>query len=192
MCSGWGVALWFCGIVGAVALVCGAVLLPLGLAQQAEASDVDPSEDFASAGTCKIRTVNHRAEAYTEGSPEKNEGPKCMDIYSYQFVYQGDTYMSREERIKRGSGRCDSTQRVAGSFSVDEETPCWRSNGDVSHLYRCQNDPCMKIFDPAEEIKDAQNTAQAYTIAGAVLLPVSVLFLAVAVVAFRKGGCKCK
>ena len=145
-------------------------------------------------GTCKIRTVNHREEAYTEGSPEKNEGPKCMDIYSYLFEYQGSTFMSREERIKRGSGRCESTQPVAGSFSVDEETACWRANGDISQrdMYRCENDPCMKIFDPAKEIEDAQNTAQAFTIAGAVLLPVSMLFLAVALVAFRKGGCNCK
>ena len=190
MCSVRLTFVYFLGITGSIALIAGCVILPLGLVQQAEASSADPSTDFALVGTCKISQVLHRAEERNDGSGGKSQGKVCYDIYTYKFLHQGDTFLSREELVLR-SGRCDSSAQVAGTFSVGQDATCWQATGDVSELYGLNNDAGLKIFDPAAEFEAAANTAVVLTIVGGVLLPTSLLFLGVAVALFRCGGCDC-
>ena len=192
MCSVRVTFIYILGIVGSIALITGCVLLPLGLVQQAEASSADPSTEFASVGTCEITHVLHRAEDRQEGGGSKqHQGSVCWDIYIYKFEYQGQTYQSKEEWVRRGGERCENSAQRAGLFSTGQDTPCWQATGDVSSLYSFGNDAGLKIFDPAQEIEDAAQTAVALIIAGAMLLPMSLLFLPVAAALYRCGGCNC-
>ena len=80
MCSVRVTFIYILGIVGSIALITGCVLLPLGLAQQAEASSADPSTEFASVGTCEITHVLHRAEDRQEGGGSKQHQGVCAGI----------------------------------------------------------------------------------------------------------------
>ena len=192
MCSVRVTFIYILGIVGSIAFIAGCVVLPLGLVQQAEASSADPATEFASVGTCEITQVLHRAEYRQEGAGSKqHQGAVCWDIYIYKFEYQGLSYLSKEEWVRRGGERCENSAQRSGLFSIGQDTPCWQATGDVSSLYSFGNDAGLKIFDPAQEIEDAAETAVALIIAGAVVLPTSLLFLALAAALYRCGGCNC-
>ena len=70
------------------------------------------------------------------------------------------TVTARPEVESRPGGACGEgfDNEVGGSFEIGEEVDCWKpvdagNKDDVSDLYKCGNDDCYKIFDPAEEIK---------------------------------------
>ena len=62
----------------------------------------------------------------------------------------------------------------------------------VSEFYQCvyEQEVCMKVFDPAEDIKDANTTAMALTIAGAMTLFTGIVLVLGTVRACRLGACR--
>ena len=152
---------------------------------------MDPSSDFRTVGTCKISEVLHRTDYRGEGAGQQNRAQVCFDYYTYRFLHQGVIYKSREEEIRRGTEPCDASTPSPGTFSLNQNAACWQATGDVSELYNINNDAGLKIFDPAEEIDAVMDTAVAFTIAGAALLPSGLILMGVAVALYRCGGCDC-
>ena len=178
------------GLGGSAALVCGCILLSLGLIDQGKVSEADPASDFTNVGTCKVLEVQHSREERQEKQGQE-KGTVCFDIYQYRFEYNSASYWSREESLRSGS-TCDVSAQIPGSFSVQQDVPCWRTTSQVSESYRCvyEGEVCMKIFDPAQEIREAKAAAEALTIAGAVILPAGIMLLVAAVVACWFGACQ--
>ena len=134
--------------------------------------------------------VQHRREEHQEKAGQ-DKGTTCWDVYQYRFAYNGVWYWSREERLHSGS-TCDASAQKPGSFSEQQDVPCWRTTSQVSEFYQCvyEQEVCMKVFDPSEDIKDSKTAAEALTIAGAVVLSTGVVLVLGAVVACWLGACR--
>ena len=187
------------GLAGFVALVCGCILLSLGLVDQGKFSEADPASDFTNVGTCKVLEVQY-TEGEHQGKQGQDKGPVCTHIYDYRFEYNNATFWSREKHFEVGVG-CEARAILPGSFYLEQDVPCWRTTSQVSEVYRCiyqgcdpegcpgtKGEVCMTIFDPAEDVGEAKEGADARTIAGAVLLPIGILLLVAAVVARCSGA----
>ena len=140
--------------------------------------NLTPAEDFDFLGkVCQITSIAHEWRTYSvsnAGHISHNtelEETFCEDKWQATFMVPASTGMSEksvtarwEAEIRPGVDDCGegADDEVGGSFEIGEEVDCWKpaDNGnkdDVSELYRCGNDDCIKIFDPAEEIKTHSN-----------------------------------
>ena len=114
-------------------------------------------------------------------------------------------YQSREEEFRRSSVNtyinflpfyvfllllnvslvvsCRTGTPRQSTFQRGEKVPCWAPvKGDsntLSEYYRCKNRECIKLFDPNEEILDANDTASSLETAGKVMLPLGLVFVVV-------------
>jgi hypothetical protein len=66
-------------------------------------------------------------------------------------------------------------------FAQGEFVPCWKpvkaDRSSLSTYYDCYNPECIKIFDPASEVKRAGATAGSLETAGKVMLPLGLVFI---------------
>ena len=187
-----------CGAIGsAICLAIGLGMAIGGAVTAGLASERDAATDFRELeGQCTI------AEAWvTRRETKSDKKYECWDDWDYHFCLPGaetkvvglnstctPMYQSKKDSIKVCEGRCSSCGGgTTPKFQVNEAVECWEPapGYDPGFPYDCGNPPCYKIFDPAVEVAAAM-------IIGAILTPLGVIFLAIAIGIAVFVGCMCK
>mmetsp|Transcript_34040 Transcript_34040/g.76935 ORF Transcript_34040/g.76935 Transcript_34040/m.76935 type:complete len:325 (-) Transcript_34040:167-1141(-) len=178
---------WACTCCSAccscVWLITGISTLLAGIAQNNDLAGLNADDDFVLLDQeCNIEFVGHTTEATKHGSANNRSSHQqewiCWDIYTYTFTIgeQGQSYVSRAEKIERSRARtqylsnaCGGTPKEA-TFSVGDRKQCWKPKAiPVSSAYNCGSTSCVKIFSPADELDIAKEEA-AGTVTGGVAL----------------------
>jgi len=87
--------------------------------------------------------------------------PQLAEIDSfYEGTGDNYNYNSLEVGIDReGGDTCDNGSDIAlPEWEAGDEVECWRPSSPsegVRNVYRCGNDECIKIFDPQDDIDQA-------------------------------------
>mmetsp|Transcript_11671 Transcript_11671/g.29140 ORF Transcript_11671/g.29140 Transcript_11671/m.29140 type:complete len:275 (+) Transcript_11671:29-853(+) len=176
------VAVGICVFIGVGFIAAGGALMGVGTSQKEELTTLDAEVDFALLPSkCKIVDMEHcwHTEWGDEGSgSSKRRKPRCFDEYQPFFEYEGGgTLAGEKSRTERNQNDCGGGCKDVTTglkFSIGEETKCWQttSNGKsgTSGVYYCENDPCIKIWDPQFDIDSREASSMVLVIIGAVLL----------------------
>lgn len=158
-------------------VIAGTVLTVLGKNTAAESEDMSPEQDFMQfPSLCKVTSVTYE----TNEKETKNGVPICEDIIKYQFTTpnSSQSYEAAAEIRKRCDCKCGESVRTwDGAFVLQESYYCWRPSGDrsaVPSAYRCGNDACYKLFDPADDKAALEGQASSMTGVAAVLLGMGI------------------
>mmetsp|Transcript_42390 Transcript_42390/g.52165 ORF Transcript_42390/g.52165 Transcript_42390/m.52165 type:complete len:213 (-) Transcript_42390:97-735(-) len=184
-------AVWFLsGGFGACCSCVGTIFLVLGIVFTVQSAGVDASVDFEKAGTCTITGVVHQARERQETSSSSSGGKTrstttlhCWDEYTYRFSLEGSSYTAKVEELKRdfdgfGDTLCSTSVQKPATFSQGATVDCWKrtdTSTELSSVYTCGNPMCYKIFDPADEVEQAQGTGIIFLLIGAGVLVVAAL-----------------
>ena len=164
------------GIFATIVAVGGGVVFKLGTDKLAEAQALEPENEFISLGkVCYVKEEQKSEEYYP---PDGENSEYYIDRYVYVFTVNGSntTYNSREWEYKR-----DHNEKTEGPFEdavfTGEAYQCWKPLKDrasLPELYQCGNDECYKIYNPASEASDIEDTAKVMILVGKIMLGVGL------------------
>lgn len=106
--------------------------------------------------------------------------------YTYTFSSSTDAslnFSSRTESLQRSLTRCSETPKLASpSFVLAETYECWAptsgfSKANLPLSYFCGNDYCWKLFNPHDEIRNAQDGAHGIVTGGVICGSLSFLLI---------------
>lgn len=207
-CAGRSYRFWFI-IFAACALVViaiGSILLPLGINQQKQVGSLDADSDFSVIEPdCNITEVIY--EGYNQRRCSRKQGDStvrydcgCDDSYSYVIsapqlasideFYEGkETFKSIKETIDRRKKSCLNSSPAKSTFSVGNQTECWRPSSPTSEVhsyYRCGNEECIKMFSPQDDVDKANADATGLWVSGIIFLGLCVPFLVLSCVFYPR------
>ncbi|GMH56355.1 hypothetical protein TL16_g02116 [Triparma laevis f. inornata] len=140
---------------------------------------------------------------------------RCLDIYRVFFTwietdgrdsghkyYSGDWHDESRYRYDDTDATCEQIKDAESSraaapminWNNDTLVDCWKPTvdpEDVPWMYRCGNDECMKIGDPANDANGAESLARGLILAGTIVAFIGVVgcaFGAVIAGSSRAGG----
>jgi hypothetical protein len=128
---------------------------------------------------CVIRSYAHCWKTVTSKPTRRSQRVwSCFDMYTYQFdAPLASNLTSVQESIERTSctheERCSCGGAPSGcsgtfggfsnrSFNADQQVDCWKPlplHARASFEYACGNPSCHKLWDPAIELGEAQESA---------------------------------
>lgn len=149
------------GLMGAAFVVGASAAISIGFGFYSDASQCHPATDFLALGdVCPVTHIEHTSETKQSGS---SGDTTCYDSYVYQFAApwpaSPENYTSREEEVKRYSHKCRKGDRASpGTFEKGGKYACWapaanKTKTSLPKSYNCGNVACVKLFDPADEVK---------------------------------------
>ena len=179
-----------------------AVFLPVGAKQKADAAAMNPAEDFAVSGTqCQVTAakLGERQTWSSGGGTQSNtqsDKYKCYDWQQYDFTHDGAAYTSMRLEKLRSSGKtgyCSrdkrrqeySKEQTPAEFKGDQKykgpypegVTCWEpTSTPVNSRYKCGNEKCIKIFDPADDKGALAKDADNFVYAGIACAAVAAVF----------------
>jgi len=122
----------------------------------------------------------HRVEGRGGSSGNKRRKPYCIETWQPTFKYQNAAYdgeIEEKESDHDCGGGCgsDEGKDISPKFSIGEEPECWQTTAPggrdaTSDVYYCENDPCIKLWDPQFDLDSRAASSAILIIIGAVLL----------------------
>jgi hypothetical protein len=123
----------------------------------------------------------------------------CTDYYDYWFtlnttgvgkeysadikwtVYESrsDTGIHREAHEREEGATCEETEQIEADYKVGSVMECWAPRDpaeQVNDAYHCSNEECIKVHDPAVEIKGLGQGANIMRIIGVVMVFIAGFF----------------
>ena len=110
-----------------------------------------------------------------------NEGEVCKDFYRYTLQttllktpiigLSENEYHCRS--LDEKPDECKTENALAADWKIGNQIPCWVPDSPPSAAFSCGDATCLKFIDPSLDPK--RETAKNLIIAGAVLVPISIL-----------------